>query len=194
MGDLVNKGPDSAASLRLARSIEAKCVLGNHEAALLARGAFAESPPAKAVARCPDLAAAPDRVELGAYVASWPWIRDLGDILVVHAAVPPSLWQARTGSEAREDERAFALSTRYCDATGARPPQDWPPPAAPYEAWHRFYAGAWTVAYGHWARQGLHVAPRLRGLDSGCVYGKLLSAWIAEEDRIVQVPARRAYC
>jgi hypothetical protein len=25
------------------------------------------------------------------------------------------------------------------------------------------------------------------GLDSGCVYGGKLSAWIAEEDRVVQV-------
>jgi len=33
----------------------------------------------------------------------------------------------------------------------------------------------------------------VRGLDSGCVYGKELSAWIAEEDRIVAVPARRAW-
>ena len=35
--------------------------------------------------------------------------------------------------------------------------------------------------------------PRLRGLDSGCVWGGHLSAWIAEEDRIVQVKAAKAY-
>ena len=47
--------------------------------------------------------------------------------------------------------------------------------------------------YGHWARAGLYVRPQLRGLDSGCVWGGKLTAWIAEEDRIVQVPAARAY-
>jgi hypothetical protein len=41
--------------------------------------------------------------------------------------------------------------------------------------------------------RGLLVAPQLRGLDSGCVWGGELSAWIAEEDRVVSVPARRAY-
>ena len=47
--------------------------------------------------------------------------------------------------------------------------------------------------YGHWARMGLVVGDRVRGLDSGCVWGGKLSAWIAEEDRVVQVSARRRY-
>jgi hypothetical protein len=37
------------------------------------------------------------------------------------------------------------------------------------------------------------VRPYLRGLDTGCVWGKALTAWIAGEDRLVSVPARRAY-
>jgi bis(5'-nucleosyl)-tetraphosphatase (symmetrical) len=64
------------------------------------------------------------------------------------------------------------------------------------------------VVYGHWALQGLHVAKRLRGLDTGCVHhgrGRpgFLSAWIPDEraadpfavpdDRFWQIPARRAY-
>ena len=42
------------------------------------------------------------------------------------------------------------------------------------------------MVYGHWARQGLHVGPNTLGLDSGCVYGNPLTAWVAEEDRIYQ--------
>ena len=48
--------------------------------------------------------------------------------------------------------------------------------------------------FGHWARLGLVHRPRVRGLDSGCVWGGALTAWIAEEDRFEQVPAKRAYC
>jgi hypothetical protein len=33
----------------------------------------------------------------------------------------------------------------------------------------------------------------LRGLDTGCVWGGALSAWIAEEDRVVQVAALRRW-
>ena len=135
---------------------------------------------------------APDRDELGAWVAALPVYHREPDVFVVHAAVPPSLWHD-CNAEPRADERDFMLRARYCDADGRLPAKDWPPPEAPFAPWHEHYRGAHTVVYGHWARQGLHIGERLRGLDSGCVYGRQLSAWIAEEDRIVQVDARRAY-
>ncbi|MCA9646437.1 MAG: hypothetical protein KC492_37385, partial [Myxococcales bacterium] len=50
-----------------------------------------------------------------------------------------------------------------------------------------------TVVFGHWARRGLVQAERTRGLDTGCVWGGQLTAWIPEEDRLVQVQARKAY-
>ena len=34
--------------------------------------------------------------------------------------------------------------------------------------------------------------PYLVGLDTGCVYGGELTAWILEEDRIVQVAGQKA--
>ena len=71
--------------------------------------------------------------------------------------------------------------------TGAEPQAAW------YQHWLASREDPRTVVFGHWARQGLVVKERLRGLDSGCVWGRALSAWIAEEDRIVQVEAARAY-
>jgi len=41
--------------------------------------------------------------------------------------------------------------------------------------------------------RGLVATEHLRGLDTGCVWGRELTAWVAEEDRIVRVPARRAW-
>lgn len=58
-------------------------------------------------------------------------------------------------------------------------------------AWH----AAWSerghdygVVYGHWAMQGLHVAPGLRGLDTGCVHHGRdhdghLTAWLPDLER-----------
>jgi len=88
-------------------------------------------------------------------------------------------------------------------------------PIAPARPWHAAWSErrhAFGLVYGHWARQGLHLAPGLRGLDTGCVHhgrGRdgLLTAWLPEErpadggrspfeipdDRFWHVPARRRY-
>ena len=82
-------------------------------------------------------------------------------------------------------------------------------PAIPADAWHvrwRRNSHGYSVVYGHWALQGLHVAPRLRGLDTGCVYhGRdhdgFLTAWLPDDEagftdpdtRFWQVPAKRTY-
>jgi len=87
-----------------------------------------------------------------------------------------------------DEDRRYAVTVRYCDAAGARPAKDWPPPGLPYRPWDDFYSGRRRVVFGHWARRGLVVRKQCVGLDTGCVYGGQLTAWIAEEDRIVQVP------
>ncbi len=83
------------------------------------------------------------------------------------------------------------------------------------EPWHMAWSRRghdYGVVYGHWARQGLHLAPGLRGLDSGCVHhgrGRdgYLTAWLPgsrerpeksavfdlPDDALWQVRARRRY-
>ncbi len=143
---------------------------------------------------------APDRDELLAWLAQHPVMCIEPDLVVVHGGLHPS-WTDLEAVAAelnaavfdhvhrRSDRRIrFATEVRYCTASGERPPQDDPPPGPPFMPWDDFYRGERTVVFGHWARRGLVIAPRLRGIDSGCVYGGALTAWIAEEDRIVQVP------
>jgi bis(5'-nucleosyl)-tetraphosphatase (symmetrical) len=81
-------------------------------------------------------------------------------------------------------------------------------------AWHSDWSQRgheYGVVYGHWALQGLHVAPGLRGLDTGCVHhgrGRegLLTAWLptptdatsnsafaVPDDRLWHVRAHRHY-
>ncbi|MEI6129650.1 MAG: diadenosine tetraphosphatase, partial [Planctomycetota bacterium] len=50
---------------------------------------------------------------------------------------------------------------------------------------------ATTIIFGHWAALGLYRKDNVAGLDTGCVYGGKLSAWIAEDDRVVQVDGWR---
>lgn len=198
-GDLVNRGPDSLGTLRLLRSLEAEAVLGNHDVHLL-RVARGERTTSKRDT-IDDVLAADDRDELLVWLARQPWVRVWNDVILVHAALHPH-WDDPVAALAgispfEPDERTdFATRARYCDADGERPASDWPPPDPPFAPWYEHRpAGVRgrTLVFGHWSRRGLLVAPCLRGLDTGCVWGKELTAWIAEEDRIVSVSAARAY-
>lgn len=200
VGDLVNRGPQSLAALRLLKRIDARGVLGNHDVHLL-RTAHGTRTLGKRDT-LDEVLAAPDRDELLAWLASWPFARAWNDLLLVHAALHPA-WKDPVATLAGidplvPDERTdFATRTRYCDAQGNRTDSDWPPPPSPFSEWWRHWpadpSDTRTVVFGHWARQGLLVRDGFRGLDTGCVWGKELTAWIAEEDRLVSVPAAREY-
>jgi bis(5'-nucleosyl)-tetraphosphatase (symmetrical) len=200
VGDFVNRGPDSAGVLRTCRTLRAGGVLGNHDVHLLrvARGL-------KPLGRrdtIQDVLEDGQREELLAWLAERPFVRSWSDVLLVHAGINPAWDDAETKLSALDPlhsdaDLAFAISARYCSPRGERPPEDWPPPGPPYRPWYEFYprepSERRTVVFGHWARNGLVRRSLVRGIDTGCVWGGKLTAWIAEEDRIVQVDAKRAY-
>ncbi len=47
-----------------------------------------------------------------------------------------------------------------------------------------------TVLAGHWSALGLHMTPRFIGLDSGCIWGRELTALRLEDRSIFQVASR----
>lgn len=167
VGDLVNKGPDSDGVLDLAMQLNAEPVLGNHDLHWLKKG------------RCQE------RHE--AWLRAQPIVRIFDDLIAVHAGLHPTWEEAHLGKLSSADIN-YAVNVRYCDASGAQPDSDWPPPGPPFQPWDEFYKGSKRVVFGHWARRRLVQRPNCIGLDTGCVYGGELTAWIAEEDRIVQVP------
>lgn len=101
---------------------------------------------------------------------------------------------------------------RSVTETGSWSSQD---PEGPARAWHAAWSErshAFGIVYGHWSRQGLHVARGLRGLDTGCVHhgrGRdgFLTAWVpaprpdptgrrvfdVPDENFWQIPARRRY-
>jgi bis(5'-nucleosyl)-tetraphosphatase (symmetrical) len=201
-GDLVNRGPDSLGVLRRARGLGARAVLGNHDVELL-RAAERLRSTGRSDRRFAKVLDAPDAAEVLEWLAAQPVLRVESDIVLVHGGLHPA-WKNLGATAARINQRIarhvrgtvdrtieFATCVRHCDARGRRPPTDDPPPPAPFHPWDRFYRGRRTVVFGHWARRGLVIETRVRGLDTGCVYGGALTAWIAEEDRIIQVPGWR---
>jgi len=120
-----------------------------------------------------------------------------------------------TSNQGTEPDRAWDLVGRLVSCRSVTPQGGWSP-RYPQElpqgrAWHEAWSQAghdYGVVYGHWALQGLHVAPGLRGLDTGYVHhgrgGKRwLTAWIPDtsrsdpfalpDDGFWKVPARRRY-
>jgi len=207
IGDVINRGPDSLAAVRLWHDLGGRGVLGNHEV-YACRVHSGRSP------RKPDtldeLFSAPDRDEIFRRLRSLPVLVHLpGDANVreawiVHAGLHPA-WHdlhataRRLNAEPHDDdwlespEVSFATRVRCCTPTGERSrhnraPEDCPPPSRP---WEDFYDGDALIVHGHWAWRGIHRGPNTLGLDSGCVYGGPLSAWCQEEDRIVQVDSKR---
>ena len=214
VGDLVNRGPHSYRALaRVREHVEAgrgQLVLGNHELALLARWLGVR--PAGPSDTMEDLLERPDLDEWCEWLRRRPLALadELGasPFVMVHAAVAPDWSRAEALAAAREaearlatpDRAALAAALRERDANFGRLvscrsalanggwSSDPPDQLAGAEPWHAAWARAghdYGVVYGHWAWQGLHVAPRLRGLDTGCVHhGRdrdgFLTAWLPD--------------
>jgi hypothetical protein len=175
LGDLFTKGPDPLGVWSMLQQVGAESLLGNHDDYLLRTWERADPPAAVAALR----RGAP---EARAWLAGLPLILRSPGVIAVHAGVHPLL-----GPDHTTREQALVM-------------RRWPDDRDPdnpfwYDAG---WAGPETVVFGHDAARGLvrrerGGRPIAVGLDTGCVYGGSLSGWIAEEDRLLQVPAARTY-
>lgn len=103
------------------------------------------------------------------------------------------------GAEARVRGTAAALTRLRTIGPDGAP--DWEfngaPPDAPrgrrpwFEVPGRRSADG-PVVFGHWAALGLHLAPNVLALDSGCVWGRSLTAVRLDDRSVVQEPTVRA--
>lgn len=101
-GDLVNRGPDSLASLRTIIGLgdRARCVLGNHDLHLLATAAGVRKPGRRDTLA--PILAAPDADQLIDWLRQQPLAHYAYDHLLVHAGVYPSWQVEQTVSLSRE--------------------------------------------------------------------------------------------
>lgn len=177
VGDLVVKGWKNREVLNLFSEDERfSAVIGNHDRALLRhwRGEPVRLKESQEAARA-ELES--DRERYAAYLNSLPLMIDLGSHLVVHAGVRPGV-----ALEAQSLEDLTELRTLGRDRTSRE--------GTP---WYEVYDGPKIVLFGHWPAPEPRRARRAIGLDTGCVYGYQLTAYVIETDEFISVNARRAY-
>ena len=179
IGDLINKGPSSRGVWELYRAFNGRSILGNHEMGMLR---ILEGQPHRhekyLAALHRDFGAALDNFV--ADVRGWPlWIEEPG-LIVVHAGLAP-------GRHPRDTDPWMLVTIRTWDGEGTDLHNEAHPP------WFDFHHGPDLVVFGHWAALGGLNRPFAIGLDTGCVYGGMLSCLLLPERRFVRVKAREAY-
>lgn len=224
-GDLVNRGPRSADTLRLVRSLgdAATVVLGNHDLFLLAIAAgHGKLHPGDTMQ---EVLGAPDRDVLLTWLAGRKLVHVEGRHVLVHAGLLPQWSAARARALAGEVEHAILHDPGLFASMRGNHPLAWhdrlaghdrlrvlinaftrmrfitpegqmefatktdraPPGYLSWDAVPGRASAQSHVIFGHWASRGLVLGEAVSGIDSGCVWGRQLTAMRLPDRRLVQV-------
>jgi len=182
LGDLVNRGPDSGRVIDLARRHRAISLLGNHELRLLTYRRTGE-PYGNREADAATFSSL--RPEDWAYLEAMPlthYVEELNTVFVHGGFLPGEPWQRQPAS--------VVTRIQVIDKDG-QPRKRSESPDSP--AWADLWNGPPFVVYGHTPRPEVYKLKWSAGIDTACVMGGQLTAYILPEKRFVQVKARRRY-
>jgi bis(5'-nucleosyl)-tetraphosphatase (symmetrical) len=205
LGDLVDRGPDPAGVIRLARELGAECVLGNHEESALRwrkhEKKVAENPKYKNPMRARDSkrlaqwASIPDE--------DWDWIAKLpyyirldGNWVAVHAGAMP-------GVPFEKQDPNHLMRIRYIDNTTKKMvPMGGPDQPNNSTFWAELWDGPENILFGHFTVDDVYEVGsptrtvKTYGIDTGCCHGKMLTAAILIEGKpqvFMSIAAREEY-
>jgi diadenosine tetraphosphatase ApaH/serine/threonine PP2A family protein phosphatase len=184
VGDLVAKGPDSAGVVAYARELKALCVRGNHDEAVLRIRRARKGNGDLSRAKRTHLRVAETLCEV-----DWRWLEALPLFLrfpefgsiVVHAGMVPG-----KPATAQRPEDLMTMRTMRPDGHASPRLEDG-------VLWAKQYQGPERVIFGHDAISGFQREPFALGLDTGCVYGRTLTALVLPSNELISVQAKRAY-
>ncbi|HMA34675.1 MAG TPA: polynucleotide kinase-phosphatase [Chloroflexia bacterium] len=190
LGDLVDRGPNTPAVLRLVMGMVAAgtalCVPGNHDRKLQRKLQGKNVQIAHGLAESlAQLEAQPPafREQVAAFLDGLVshYVLDDGRLVVAHAGMPAAL-QGRASGRVRD----FAL---YGETTGETDEFGLP---IRYN-WAAEYQGRAMVVYGHTPVPAPEWLNNTINIDSGCVFGGRLTALRYPEKELVSVPAAATY-
>lgn len=210
-GDLVDRGPDSGKTVQVAIDYQLKGVMGNHEQSIIRHwdsfqrtGNFPHNPAKARTLR----ELKQHHVD---YMKTLPYLHVFDDqnLVLVHGGLWPSLelWK-QPDNVCRAQMILPYVPERPCrwwgpestkQKSGKTEEQNY---ADGYRRWYHVYDGKENVAYGH----SVFVQPMLHqnkdagwtcGLDTGNVFGGVLTAGIFEGDKrpyFICIPPKKVYC
>lgn len=182
LGDLVNRGPDSNRVIDLAREHRALSLLGNHELRLLKYRRNGD----KKVLKEGDLETFERlRPDDWNYLEAMPLTfeeRALNTVFVHGGFLPGEPWQRQPAD--------VVTRIQVIDREG-RPAKRADKPDCP--PWADLWSGPPFVVYGHTPRPETYKLKWSVGIDTGCVQGGHLTAYVLPEKRFLQVKARQRY-
>ncbi|MFY0583024.1 metallophosphoesterase [Cystobacter fuscus] len=182
VGDLVAKGPDSAGVVRRARERGMLAVRGNHDEHVLRwhKGLMPKHKKLK-----PEHKQVLDTLTDAdwAYLESRPLHLPFPEfnVRVVHGGLVP-------GVPLEKQDPELMINLRSITSEGK--------PSKKLEAgvpWASLWRGPEFIIFGHDALRGVQRHPHAIGLDSGCVYGRRLTAYVLPEARFYSVAAKHTY-
>lgn len=190
LGDLVDRGPQIVAVLRLVMAMVdrdlALCVKGNHEAKLVRALQGRQVKVTHGLQESLDQIAREPATFRAAAIAFMSdlashYLLDEGRLVVAHAGLKESMHGSDSSSA-----RAFAL---YGDTTGERDEFGLPVRLN----WASDYSGSAYVVYGHTPVQNSVWQNGTINIDNGCVFGGALTALRYPELELVSVAAAEIY-
>ena len=182
LGDLINRGPDSAKVIALAREHASMSLLGNHELRLLNYRKTGD--PTHLKKSDYDTLKQLNHRDW-AYMSAMPLTyhdREDGIVLVHGGFLPGQAWRAQP---ARVVTRIQVIDKNGTPCKRADAPN------APH--WSELWTGPPFVVYGHTSRPEISRLKWSLGIDTACVMGGSLTACILPERKIIQVRAREKY-
>ncbi|HWA27046.1 MAG TPA: metallophosphoesterase [Lacunisphaera sp.] len=182
LGDLISRGPDSGKVVELAREHATLSLLGNHELRHLN------------YRRTDD----PSHLKKYDYATmeqlrgkDWDYLEqmkltyedeELGVVFVHGGFLPGRPWQKQP---------ARVVTRIQVVGKDGEPHKRSEMPDAPH--WSTLWEGPPFVVYGHTPREEVARTKWTLGIDTACVLGGSLTAYVLPEKRLVQVKAREAY-
>lgn len=177
VGDLITKGPKSREVLeRFMTEPRFSSVIGNHDLAIRRRW-NGEKFKLKSSQKPTHKALKKEKHHFLPFLNALPFMIDLETHLVVHAGIRPDVALHSQTTEDLTELRSLGPDRTARDGT----------------PWYSEYSGEKVVLFGHWPAPEPRWGKNAIGLDTGCVYGNKLTAYILETGEFKHVLARRTY-